>query len=96
MAEGDPPWRSHEPDLARAVESWRRRESPSVEQVEAFYDWCLGVAGTGPRDADTLPVPGGDPDAYVSRVPGAGALVTYLAVAQDSRIFLRAIESTTT
>jgi hypothetical protein len=73
------------------VARWRERDHPSVELVEAFYEWCAGMVDTGPRDVDSFPVPG-DEDAYVSLVVAAGVFVTYLAVAQDGGIFVERIE----
>ena len=89
----DGPWSFSDSHLTKAIDAWREADKPAVERVENLYDWCLAVTETGPPDSVTFPIPA-DEDGYVSLVSDASALITYLAVAQDRRIFVRKIEST--
>ena len=93
MAFLDGSWTFSDRHLAKAIDAWRETDQPAVERIEAFYDWCLAVTETGPPDSATFPIID-DEDGYVSSISDASALITYLAVAQDRRIFVRKIEST--
>jgi hypothetical protein len=82
-------WRFAGPNLSAAVQTWTEREHPSEEQINAFYDWCLATIEVGPAHNDTIPVL--DEDTFISYVPVAEVIVTYLAILQDRSIFIRSI-----
>jgi len=86
------PWRFHDSHLTRAVDAWKSDHHPSTAQIAAFYDWAAEVAEIGPTGDPAMPA--GDEDEWLSRVPEAHAIVSYLAVAQDRVVFVRSIEPT--
>lgn len=86
-------WRFDGYRLDQAVTRWRANSAPTTEQIEALYDWALGVAETGPPEGATMPT--ANEEEYVSLVRSAGAFVTYLAVEQDRSIFVQSIDPAT-
>ena len=91
MATGAERWQFHEPHLTRAVEQWRQQDSPPDESVGAFYEWAVAMTEGGPPSELTFSALASDE--YVSLIAEVEVLVTYLAVEQDRRIFVRKIES---
>jgi hypothetical protein len=89
----DGTWQFFDPDLTNAVAGWLATENPSPERVDAFDAWCLDVTQTGPPVEGTI-TSVRDPDLHISNIEAAQVVVTYLAVFQDCRIFLRKISGT--
>lgn len=86
-------WALHEPHLSRALDAWIERENPSPERRDALNLWLLRLLECGPP-ADGTIRSDGDDDLYCTNVESARVVVTYLAVLQDRRIFLRRISGT--
>jgi hypothetical protein len=82
-------WRFSGPHVARAVDIWEERDSPSEAQMEAFERWVMDIVSNGPPD-DAVPTL--EDDEYIARVPDADAIVTFFVVEQDRSIFLRQVE----
>ena len=82
-------WHFSGPHLARALDLWEERDSPSEAQMEAFERWAMGVVSNGPPD-DALPTL--EDDEYIARVSDADAIVTFFVVEQDRSIFLRQVQ----
>jgi hypothetical protein len=82
-------WHFSKPHLSTAVDDWYDREYPSKEKMDAFYDWCLATVDVGPAHGDSVSIL--DDDTFITYVPTAEVIVTYLAVLQDRSVFIRSI-----
>jgi hypothetical protein len=75
-----------------ALAAWEAEHHPDTGDLIAVLTWLMTVTDSGPPD-DHVAVPLTE-DLFVSRVEGAGVLVTYLALAYERRMVARRIGRT--